>query len=142
MKKTHPAQPNRPGGRRGILQLLAACAAGAAVFTALFCAMAALLCKVDVPQSYLPLMAVLAACTAVFAASMVFARLHGARGLLCGAAFGLGAFLLLWLLSVRSGSTVLTGSAAAKGAVMVLAGALGGFLGVAGAEKSRRPHLG
>ena len=105
MKGRHAAQ--KRAGSHSWLHLAIACFTGLSVFLLLFCVLALILCKTDIAPSYLPFMTVAVACVAVLAAAMVFSRMQGSHGLLCGLLFGAAAFGLLWLLSLAQGNTVL-----------------------------------
>ncbi len=111
---------------------------GFAVFAALFCVFALIMCNVDVPLNTLPSLAMLAICVAVFIGGMVLARFEKKRGLIYGSLMGVFTFLVLWLASILNGSVLLSQLAVIKAFSIICSGAFGGFLGVISAEKKRK----
>lgn len=93
-------------------------------------AMAQLVCKMELPLHILMPLATAACCLAVLPSSMLLSFLEGKRGLLSGAIFGFGVYLLLWVISIAQGQAQLSTLAALKGLAMLTSGAVGGYLGV------------
>ena len=108
---------------------------GVLAVTLLLLTMAFVIRSVDVPRGVITPLAVIAAGVGAFAAGLTAALAARRNGLLLGAVCGLLLFLIILLAgSLRSGGV--DGSfAAVKAAVLTVAGAIGGVLGV-----NRRTH--
>ena len=93
--------------------------------------LAALLVQtVDVPRAAILPLAITAAAIGAFLAGLTAAVVAGQRGLLLGAVCGLLMWLLILLAGVARYTGVSGGSALIKLAALVLAGGIGGVLGV------------
>ncbi len=103
-------------------------------FFLMVCALA-LAASAQVPQGLLSPLTLAVCGLSAFAAGMTAAKLSGERGLPCGAAAGLLLFLLISLAGYFLVQEPFSAALATKGAVMALAGALGGVLMV-----NRRPR--
>ncbi|MEG1274400.1 MAG: TIGR04086 family membrane protein [Ruthenibacterium sp.] len=126
--------------KKSCYHLLAGAACGFLAFAGILCICAAVLCNIDLPLKMLSPIMITAVCVSVLSGAMVFTRLQKKRGLLSGALFGAGVFLLIWLISILQGGTALTQLAAIKALSVVCAGACGGYLGVLQGEKKRKLH--
>ena len=93
--------------------------------------LAALLVQsVDVPRAVILPLAIAAAAIGAFLAGLTAAAVSGQRGLLFGAVCGLLLWLLILLAGVARYAGVSGGNTLIKLAVLVLAGSVGGVLGV------------
>ncbi len=93
--------------------------------------LAALLVQsVDVPRAVILPLAIAAAAIGAFLAGLTAAAVSGQRGLLFGAICGLLLWLLILLAGVARYAEVSGGNTLIKLAVLVLAGSVGGVLGV------------
>ena len=77
---------------------------------------------------------------AMLPAGLVFAALHGEKGMLYGLLMGAMFFVALWIAALAQGQTEFTSLSAVKGVAMMSAGAIGGYLGIALRERRRRIH--
>ena len=77
---------------------------------------------------------------AMLPAGLVFATLHGEKGMLYGLLMGAMFFVALWIAALAQGQTEFTSLSAVKGVAMMSAGAIGGYLGIALRERRRRIH--
>lgn len=125
-----PNENTRSAYARVARPLLAGLCVGVITCTVLLLLAAALVGAVDVPRQAVMPLAYGAAALAAFTAGLVTARLSGKKGLLMGAACG----FLLYLLVLTAGFVRYTGVdiglSALKLAILVVAGGVGGVLGV------------
>ncbi len=103
---------------------------GLLVCFALLMLAAVLIEAVDVPGSAVFPIAVAAAGVGAFVAGFIAAAMAKQRGLLCGALCGLVLFLLILLAGFTRYAGIDGGITAIKLAVLVIAGSVGGILGV------------
>lgn len=103
-------------------------------------AVAAVCCKVDIPPHLLLPLSTVAVSFAMLPAGLVFAALHGEKGMLYGLLMGAMFFVALWIAALAQGQTEFTSLSAVKGVAMMSAGAIGGYLGIALRERRRRIH--
>ena len=101
---------------------------------------AAVCCKVDIPPHLLLPLSTVAVSFAMLPAGLVFAALHGEKGMLYGLLMGAMFFVALWIAALAQGQTEFTSLSAVKGVAMMSAGAIGGYLGIALRERRRRIH--
>lgn len=136
-KKNHTPSKNKPHLAGHIA---AGAAAGLASAFVLFAAGALVMCKVDIPPQMLTAISTILISLAVIPAGLVLAFLEGERGMLCGLLTGLGFFSVLWIAALCTMQTEFTPLAVIKGAAMILAGTIGGFLGMMLKEHRRKIH--
>ena len=115
---------------RFIRPLLIGVAVGILVCTLLLLLMAAVIQRVDVPRGAALPLAVVAAAVGAFAGGLTAALISRQRGLLLGAISGLVLFLLVLLAGLARYAAVDGPTALLKAVVLVVAGAVGGVLGV------------
>lgn len=115
---------------RWLRPLLVGTAVGTLGCMALLMLMALVIQKVDVPRSAVLPLAIAAAAVGAFLAGLVAAAMAKQKGLLLGIACGLTLFLLILLAGFARYAGVDGGNAAVKLAVLLLAGGIGGVLGV------------
>ncbi|MEG0166740.1 MAG: TIGR04086 family membrane protein [Ruthenibacterium sp.] len=106
----------------------------------LLCLLAELLCKIDVPQRYLSPLTSVVLCISTLAAALIFARMQGKAGLLSGALWGVGFYVLLLLIAWTQNAVMLQEASFLRLGSMVIAGGLGGYLGMLLQEKKRKIH--
>lgn len=141
MKTTAIKRPNHnAAGSHTLLHLALSFAVELLLLAALLCLFAKVLSKADVPLQFIPPIATFSCCGAAFLAALLFAQLHKEKGLLFGLIFGAILFAVLWIIALAQGETVFSSFAALKCASMLLAGALGGFVGTLLMEKRRKIH--
>lgn len=116
-------------GRR-IRPLLFGVAVGIVVCTLLLMLMAAVIQRVDVPAGAALPLAVGAAAAGAFLAGLTAALVAGQRGLLMGAVSGLLLYLPMLVAGLARYSSVDGAASLLKLAVLAVAGAVGGVLGV------------
>ena len=125
-----PNDNTRPLFSRLLRPLLVGLCVGVISCTLLLLLMALLVGSVDVPrQAVLPL-AIAAGAIAAFLAGLVTARMAGKNGLLLGMACGLLMFLLILVAGFVRYTGVDAGVSAIKLAALLVAGGVGGVLGV------------
>ncbi|MBQ5840407.1 MAG: TIGR04086 family membrane protein [Clostridia bacterium] len=115
---------------RLIRPLLIGVAVGILVCTLLLLLMAAVIQRVDVPLGAALPLAVGAAAVGAFAGGLTAALISRQRGLLLGAVSGLVLFLLVLLAGLARYAAVDGSTALLKAVVLMVAGAVGGVLGV------------
>ncbi|MEF9968916.1 MAG: TIGR04086 family membrane protein, partial [Ruthenibacterium sp.] len=81
------------------IHILICLVCGIFCMTILLCLLAELLCKIDVPQRYLSPLTGVVLCISTLAAALIFARMQGKAGLLSGALWGVGFYVLLLLIA-------------------------------------------
>ena len=116
--------------RQWLRPLLVGTAIGVIVCVAALLLMAALVRTVDVPRAAVLPLAIAAAAAGAFAGGLAAAAAAGQRGLAVGALCGLVLYLLILLAGFIRYSGVSGGTAVFKLAVLIVAGGLGGVLGV------------
>lgn len=116
--------------RQWLRPLLVGTAIGVIVCVAALLLMAALVRTVDVPRAAVLPLAIAAAAAGAFAGGLAAAAAAGQRGLAVGALCGLVLYLLILLAGFIRYSGVSGGTAVLKLAVLIVAGGLGGVLGV------------
>lgn len=116
-------------GRR-IRPLLFGVAVGIVVCTLLLMLMAVVIQRVDIPQGAALPLAVGAAAAGAFLAGLTAALVAGQRGLLTGAVSGLLLYLPMLIAGLARYSSVDAAGSLLKLAVLAVAGAVGGVLGV------------
>lgn len=116
--------------RQWLRPLLVGTAIGVIVCVAALLLMAALVRTVDVPRAAVLPLAIAAAAAGAFAGGLAAAAAAGQRGLAMGALCGLVLYLLILLAGFIRYSGVSGGTAVLKLAVLIVAGGLGGVLGV------------
>lgn len=116
--------------RQWLRPLLVGTAIGVIVCVAALLLMAALVRTVDVPRAAVLPLAIAAAAAGAFAGGLAAAAAAGQRGLAVGALCGLVLYLLILLAGFIHYSGVSGGTAVLKLAVLIVAGGLGGVLGV------------
>ncbi len=115
---------------RWLRPLLIGVAVGILCCTLLLLLMAALIQRVDVPRGAALPLAVGAAAVGAFAAGLTAALVSGQRGLALGAVSGFMLFLLVLLAGLARYAAVDGPTALLKAVALVVAGAIGGVLGV------------
>ena len=128
------------GAPRLAAHALAGMVSGLASAFILFGLVAAVCCKVDIPPHLLLPLSTVAVSFAMLPAGLVFAALHGEKGMLYGLLMGAMFFVALWIAALAQGQTEFTSLSAVKGVAMMSAGAIGGYLGIALRERRRRIH--
>ena len=116
--------------RQWLRPLLVGTAIGVIVCVAALLLMAALVRTEDVPRAAVLPLAIAAAAAGAFAGGLAAAAAAGQRGLAVGALCGLVLYLLILLAGFIRYSGVSGGTAVLKLAVLIVAGGLGGVLGV------------
>lgn len=125
------AQEKDPSfSKRWLRPLLVGTAVGVIACVAALMLCAALVRSVDVPRAAVMPLAVAAGAVGAFAAGLTAALISRQRGLALGAVCGLLLFLLVLLAGFARYTGVSGGYALLKAAVLTVAGALGGVLGV------------
>ena len=125
------------GAPRLAAHALAGMVSGLASAFILFGLVAAVCCKVDIPPHLLLPLSTVAVSFAMLPAGLVFAALHGEKGMLYGLLMGAMFFVALWIAALAQGQTEFTSLSAVKGVAMMSAGAIGGYLGIALRERRR-----
>ncbi|MEG1641006.1 MAG: TIGR04086 family membrane protein, partial [Ruthenibacterium sp.] len=74
------------------------------------------------------------------AAALIFARMQGKAGLLSGTLWGVGFYVLLLLIAWTQNAVMLQEASFLRLGSMVIAGGLGGYLGMLLQEKKRKIH--
>ena len=128
------------GAPRLAAHALAGMVSGLASAFILFGLVAAVCCKVDIPPHLLLPLSTVAVSFAMLPAGLVFAAMHGEKGMLYGLLMGAMFFVALWIAALAQGQTEFTSLSAVKGVAMMSAGAIGGYLGIALRERRRRIH--
>ena len=125
------AQDHNPSFfRQWLRPLLIGTAVGVIACIAVLMLMAALVQTVDIPRAAVLPLAMAAGAVGAFAAGLTAALVARQRGLLLGAACGFTLFLLVLAAGFVRYTGVSGGTALLKAAVLTVAGALGGVLGV------------
>ncbi len=125
------AQENNPSFfRQWLRPLLMGTAVGIIACVAVLMLMAALVQTVDVPRAAVVPLAITAGAVGAFAAGLTAALVSRRRGMVLGALCGLTLFLLVLLAGFARYTGVSGGMSLLKAAVLTVAGALGGVLGV------------
>ncbi len=125
----HTAEPS-PVMRQWVRPLLIGTAVGIIACTAVMLLMTLVLQHAEIPRRAVMPMAVAAAAVGSFLAGLVAARLARQNGLLLGALCGSVLYLLVLAAGLLHYAGVGIGFAAVKAGMMLVAGALGGILGV------------
>ncbi len=120
---------------RWLRPLLVGLCVGVLCCTLLLLLMALLIRSVDVPRAAITPLAVTAAAVGAFLAGLTAALTARKNGLLLGALCGLALFLLVLIAGAARSAGVSGSYALVKAAVLTVAGAIGGVLGV-----NRRKH--
>lgn len=128
------------GVSRFAVHALAGMMSGLASAFVLFGLIAAVCCKVDIPPHLLLPISTVAISLALLPAGLVFAALHGEKGILYGLLMGAVFFVVLWIAALAHGQTEFTSLSVIKCVAMVSAGSIGGYLGIALRERRRRIH--
>ena len=116
--------------RRWLRPVLVGVAVGLIGCIGLLMLMALIVQSVDVPRAAILPLAIVAAAIGAFLAGLTAAAVAGQKGLLLGAACGLVLWLLILLAGVARYEGVSGGNALIKLAAFLLAGGIGGVLGV------------
>lgn len=125
-----PNETTRPLFVRMVRPLLVGLCVGVISCTLLLLLMALAIGSVDIPRRLVLPLAIAAGAVAAFLAGLVAARLSGKNGLLLGLTCGLLLFLLILIAGFVRYTGVDTGVSAVKLAVLLVAGGVGGVLGV------------
>ncbi|MEG1447495.1 MAG: TIGR04086 family membrane protein [Ruthenibacterium sp.] len=142
MKKSNQHKPQGPlksQSHLGIYPLISLIC-GIFVMAALFFLLAQMLCSIDVPQQYLPPIVSVALWISVLITALIFARLHGKSGLICGVLWGVGVDVVLLIAAWTQGTMLLGEVSLLRLCGMLFAGGLGGYMGVLWQEKKRKLH--
>lgn len=136
-KKNYALSKNKP-------HLWGHIAAGAAVGLAaaslLFAAAAFVMCKVDIPPQMHTAISTTLVSLAIVPAALVIAFLEGERGMLCGLLTGFGFFAVIWVVAFWGMQSEITTITGIKGMAMLLAGTVGGLIGMMLKERRRKIH--
>ncbi len=116
--------------RRWLRPVLVGVAVGLIGCIGLLMLMALIVQSVDVPRAAILPLAIAAAAIGAFLAGLTAAAVAGQKGLLLGAVCGLVLWLLILLAGVARYEGVSGGNALIKLAAFLLAGGIGGVLGV------------
>ena len=107
------------GAPRLAAHALAGMVSGLASAFILFGLVAAVCCKVDIPPHLLLPLSTVAVSFAMLPAGLVFAALHGEKGMLYGLLMGAMFFVALWIAALAQGQTEFTSLSAVKGVATV-----------------------
>ncbi len=86
--------------------------------------------SIDISPSYITPLATLSISVATFASSAIFSGLLGKNGLVIGAIIGLITFALLFIIALLYELPSFTGTGAIKLLLLILSGAVGGYIGI------------
>lgn len=111
-----------------------------AITVGLLCLFSVILCKTDISRELLVPFSMIISCAGVAAGAYTLSIARGERGLLLGAALGLVCFVVLILLALLLGNSEFSALALLRLALLLVAGAAGGYLGMSQKEKSKRRH--
>ena len=123
-------EPTRAILHRWVRPLLVGLCVGVLCCTLLLLLAAFLIRSVEIPRAAVTPLAVAAAGIGAFAAGLAAALTAGQRGLVTGALCGLLLFIIILLAGLFRSSGIDLGYTAVKCAVLTVAGAVGGVLGV------------
>ncbi len=110
--------------------LLVGLCVGVITCTAVLLLLALLVGRVDIPRPAILPLAIVAGCIGALLAGWVAARMTGKNGLLLGLAEGLLLFLLILAAGYARYTGVSTGTSLMKLGLLLVAGGIGGVLGV------------
>ena len=141
-----PTLPSPKGPRRS--RSLGACILSALLFGVLLCILALMffawvLSMADLPVYTAVPLSTSAVCIGTAGAAMALSRMQQKNGLLLGAGTGLFFFAAYAAAALLNGQREFTGFAAIKLLCILLAGCLGGYLGLLSSERKthRRPAI-
>lgn len=104
----------------------------------LFSGFALIMCKTDIPPQFLVPVSTILISISMIPAGLILSLLQGEKGMLCGLLTGIGFFAILWITALINQQMEFTALAAIKGMSMIIAGTIGGFLGIMLKEHRRK----
>jgi putative membrane protein (TIGR04086 family) len=128
---------SKNGGSGLLRQVLAGIAAGGVTAGGALALFAALMVRSGATAALTAALATAAVCLGSFSAGYVTARTRASGGLLCGGVCGALCVLILAVLCAVSGVRTVSAAALIRAALILLAGCIGGMLGL---RRAAQPH--
>lgn len=135
MVKKSKGRPSQEKSLSAFIPSAISCIVSLLVLT---CICAAVLCRTDIPHSALGWIMTGVCAASCFIGGMVQSSVTGEKGLAGGAIIGLVMFVFLWAVGMIGGQIEFSLYAVIRMLIFVVAGAIGGYLGILRHEKKRR----